>query len=170
MASVLIWKVDHDILKIKSFWQLRYSFPGLLLQVAEEFFGITLTLKELPSEPSGKDECNQFRFRVNFDNRDYLANQEAIKGSSLEPEKKLLKSDQPCIRKMLANLPSTILLKLFPFALVFRRDLKLIAIGRQLKVMFPEAGLVGQALPDLAKMRRPKIYLDWDNVGKCTVF
>lgn len=120
----------------------------------------------MPSEPSGKDECHQFRFRLNFDNRDYLANREAIKGSSLEPERKMLSSTQPCIRKMLAPLASTILLKLFPFAMVFRRDLKIAAVGRQLKIMFPNLGLIDRSLSEMAKMRRPKIHLDWENVSQ----
>ena len=55
-------------------------------------------------------------------------------------------------------------MQLFPFTLVFRPDLKIIAVGRQLKQMFPDNILVGQALPDVARVRRPKLLFTWGNV------
>jgi guanylate cyclase len=64
----------------------------------------------------------------------------------------------------LASLSSSILMQLFPFTLVFRPDLQIIAVGRQLKQMFPDNTLVGQALPDVARVRRPKLLFTWDNV------
>lgn len=138
---------------------------GLLLQVAQDFFNIELAVKELPSEPSGKDECNQYRLRLNFDNRDYLASRQAMNGSSLEPEKKLMKSSESGARKTLDSLSSKTLLRLFPFAIVFGPDLKIISIGRQLKIMFPEGKLINKPLPELAKMRRPKVSLTWEIVN-----
>ncbi|XP_032778265.1 soluble guanylate cyclase 89Db isoform X3 [Daphnia magna] len=128
---------------------------GLLLQIAEDYFGIQLDVTELPSEPSGEDEYNQYRFRLNFNNRDYLASQKYMNGSNLGLE-----------RKMMAATPlsSNTLLQLFPFGLIFRSDLKIISTGKQLKIMFPDKGLFGQALPGIAKMRRPKVDLTWDNV------
>lgn len=55
-------------------------------------------------------------------------------------------------------------MRLFPFAILFRSDLRIVKIGRQLKIMFPDDVLINQALPELAKMRRPKIELTWENV------
>lgn len=128
---------------------------GLLLQIAEDYFGIQLSVHELPSEPSGEDEYNQYRFRLNFNNRDYLASQKTMNGSNLGLE-----------RKMMAATPlsSNTLLRLFPFGLIFRSDLNIISTGQQLKIMFPNKGLIGRALPLIAKMRRPKVNLTWDNV------
>lgn len=134
---------------------LCFFVTGLLLQIAEDYFGIQLDVTELPSEPSGEDEYNQYRFRLNFNNRDYLASQKYMNGSNLGLE-----------RKMMAATPlsSNTLLQLFPFGLIFRSDLKIISTGKQLKIMFPDKGLFGQALPGIAKMRRPKVDLTWDNV------
>lgn len=93
-----------------------------------------------------------------------MASRELMKGSSLEPEKKMLKSSESGNRKTLDSLSSKVLLRLFPFAIVFGPDLKIVSIGRQLKILFPNGGLINKALPELAKMRRPKVQLTWENV------
>ena len=64
----------------------------------------------------------------------------------------------------LPELSSSILLQLFPFCLVFHYDLKIIAAGRQLKQMFSRRMLIGLILSDVARLRRPKLNLTWDNV------
>ena len=64
----------------------------------------------------------------------------------------------------LAPLSSFHLMRLFPFTLVFRKDLQIIATGLQLKEMYPAGVLVGKYLPAVAKMIRPKLCLTWDNV------
>jgi guanylate cyclase len=65
---------------------------------------------------------------------------------------------------MSSKLASDTLLRLFPFALIFRSDLKIISTGKQLKIMFLDKGINGQSLAELLKMRRPKVNLTWDNV------
>ena len=67
---------------------------------------------------------------------------------------------------MSSTLSSDILLQLFPFALIFRSNLKIISTGKQLKIMFLNKGIIGQNLAELVKMRRPKVNLTWDNVRK----
>lgn len=66
--------------------------------------------------------------------------------------------------KILTSLSSSILMQLFPFTLVFRPNLEIISAGRQLRNMFPDNALIGQALPDVARIRRPKLLFTWDNV------
>ena len=134
---------------------LRSTKTGLLLQVAEEYYNIELAVNELPVESWSKDEYKEYKFRLNFNNRDYLASRETMKGSHLELEKKMLSCP---------SLSSRTLLRLFPFALVFNSDLKIIGVGKQLKVMFPYPGLTDHTLPELVKMRRPKVGLTWENV------
>lgn len=68
--------------------------------------------------------------------------------------------------KALSSLSSSILMQLFPFTLVFRPNLEIISAGRQLKNMFPGDMLIGQPLPDVARIRRPKLLFTWDNVIK----
>ena len=128
----------------------------MLLQVAEEYYNIELAIKELSStDNSDKDEYKQHRFRLNFNNRDYMASREMTRGNHLELEKRMLSCP---------SLSSKTLLQLFPFALVFNSGLKIIDVGKQLKVMFPYPGLTDHALPELVKMRRPKVGLTWENV------
>lgn len=165
LLCVLFALKNHSVIQLNPIiCKPTIALAGLLLQVAEDFYDIKLSVKELPAEPSGKDECNQYRFRLNFNNRDWLASRESMNGSSLEPEKKMLGSSQPCIRQSLTSLSSNTLMRLFPFAILFRSDLRIVKIGRQLKIMFPDDVLINQALPELAKMRRPKIELTWENV------
>ena len=127
----------------------------MLLQVAEEYYNIEVTINDLPAVPTKKDEYKEYRFRLNFNNRDYLASRETMKGSHLELEKKMLSCP---------SLSSTTLLRLFPFALIFNSDLKIIGVGKQFNVMFPYPGLTENILPELVKMRRPKVGLTWENV------
>lgn len=119
-------------------------------------------MKELTplNEPSSTEDGYQFTFRLNFDNRDYMAGRQ---GHCLALEKMSSSSDSSGCEG-LAPLFSSTLLQLFPFTLIFRPDLQIIDSGRQLTQMFPEGTLVGQTLPDVSRMRRPKLRLTWDNV------
>jgi guanylate cyclase len=56
---------------------------GLLLQIAEDYFNIELAVEILPSEPTGEDEYFQYRLRLHFNNRDYLASREMMNGSNV---------------------------------------------------------------------------------------
>jgi guanylate cyclase len=67
---------------------------------------------------------------------------------------------------MSSTLSSHTLLRLFPFALIFRSDLKIISTGKQLRIMFLDKGINGHSLDELVKMRRPRVNLTWDNVRK----
>jgi guanylate cyclase len=140
---------------------------GQLHQIAHDFYGIQLTVEELTKTPFNKEEGYQFRFRLNFDNRDYMTGRSACNGS-LELGRINISScgnaSTMASENALASLSSSILMQLFPFTLVFRPDLQIIAVGRQLKQMFPDNTLVGQALPDVARVRRPKLLFTWDNV------
>jgi len=146
-----------------------YICIGQLHQIANDFYGIELTADELKSdEKLIKEEGFQFRFRLNFNNRDYLASR---LGSSIDLERlpssssssKLVAAHQA--DDQLSPLSSNILLQLFPFTVIFRPpDLRIIDTGRQLKQMYPAGELIGQMLPEVARMRRPKLRLTWDNV------
>ncbi|XP_057364672.1 soluble guanylate cyclase 89Db-like isoform X1 [Daphnia carinata] len=140
---------------------------GQLHQIANDFYGIQLAVEELPNTTFSQEESYQFRFRLNFDNRDYMAGRAACNGS-LELGRINI-SNRVSVKtiaaeKALTSLSSSILMQLFPFTLVFRPSLKIISAGRQLKNMFPGNTLIGQALPDVARIRRPKLLFTWDNL------
>lgn len=141
---------------------------GQLHQIAHDFYGIPLTVEELPKKPFSKEECYQFWFRLNFNNRDYMADRSSS-SSSLDPGRlnfSMRESEKSNSQKALASLSSSVLMQLFPFTLVFRPDLKIISTGSQLKNMYPDNALVGQTLLDVARLRRPKLLLTWENVMK----
>lgn len=142
-------------------------FPiGQLHQIAHDFYGIPLTIEELPKKPYSKEECHQFWFRLNFNNRDYMADRSAS-SSNLEPGRinfSSRESAKTASQKALASLSSSVLMQLFPFALVFRPDLKIISTGCQLKHMFSDNAVLGQPLAEVARLRRPKLRLTWENV------
>ena len=71
---------------------------------------------------------------------------------------------------MSSTLSSDTVLQLFPFALIFRSDLKIISTGKQLKIMFINKEINGSNLNDLVKIRRPKVNLTWDNVREYCCF
>lgn len=107
----------------------------------------------------------QFRLRLNFDNRDYLAGRRYSSGSGLNLERLSLTNGQADSHyKGLTQLSSSILLQLFPFTLVFRPDLEIINVGCQLKQMYPNGALLKMTLPEVARLRRPKLRMTWDNV------
>lgn len=156
------------------FWFQAYAifWPSLLLplsigqlhQIAHDFYGIKLSVDELPQKPFTKEECYQFWFRLNFDNRDYMACRSTCKNSLGLGRINLSSANKTSGEKELASLSSSVLMQLFPFTLVFRPDLKVISAGSQLKNMYPHNTLVGQALVDVARVRRPKLLLTWENV------
>lgn len=142
-----------------------FSPTGQLLQIAHDFYGIQLAVTELPNKPSTKVEGFQFRLRLNFNNRDYLAGRRHSSGSGLSLERLSLTNSQAGgHNKSLSALSSTVLLQLFPFTLAFRSDLEIISVGCQLKQMYPDGALVKMSLPEVARLRRPKLRLTWDNV------
>lgn len=142
------------------------STTGQLHQIAHDFYGIPLAVEELPQKPFSKDECYQFWFRLNFNNRDYMADRSSS-SCSLDPGRlnfSMRESEKSNSQKALASLSSSVLMQLFPFTLVFRPDLKIISTGSQLKNMYPDNALVGQTLTDVARVRRPKLLLTWEAV------
>jgi len=115
-----------------------------------------LSIYELPQSPDDdKSECDGYKYllRINFDNRDYLADQAMLKGLVT-----------PSIDKSLSPVPGRIMMQLFPFTLVFWPDLKIIEIGNKLQEMYPAGTFIGQSLTSVIKMRRPKLSLTWENV------
>lgn len=144
--------------------RVRFSL-GLLNQIATDFYGIELNVQQLTDDQSfDADEGFQFKFRLNFNNRDYLVCRSANDGSGLELDKRADFLNKVGSRDSLVPLTSTILLQLFPFTLVFKSDMSIVSTGPQLRRLYPSAELRGKSLASVAKMRRPKVPLTWDNV------
>jgi guanylate cyclase len=142
---------------------------GILRQVAADFYGLQLSMGHVPDEPCGNNEGGyKYQIRLNFDNGDYMACKVIEHGASMTLVRKanfLTSTTANIQQESLPQLSSSILLQLFPFCLIFRSDLKIIAAGHQLKQMFLWRMLIGQILPDVARLRRPRLNLTWDNVN-----
>ena len=120
--------------------------------MALEFFKLNISLPELPHEPNEQNEDGYlYTMRVNFDNRDYLGRVQADKRRIAEMD-------------YLAPLAIDILLQLFPFVFVFNEELTIIAIGDTLRKMYPGNTVMGRKLEEVARLRRPRGVLSWNNV------
>ena len=143
---------------------------GILEEIAEQFYDIRhLSVIQLPQEPSHDSSADgeKYLFRINFDNRDYMADQAIVKGIAERLSNNEKKPKTEHIDKVLPPVPGKIIMQLFPFTLIFRPDLKIIETGNKLKEMYPEGTFIGQSLPDVIKMRRPKLKITWENASCC---
>lgn len=134
-------------------------------QVATDFYGIRLSMTAISENPYGCNDVGyQFRIRLNFDNRNYMACKTIEKGAmALERKGNFLQSTN-CRKEPSTELSSRTLLKLFPFSLIFSQDLKIMSVGYLMKQIFSSRMLIGQILPEVARLRRPRLNLTWENV------
>ena len=65
----------------------------------------------------------------------------------------------------LKPVPRHYLLNLFPFTLIFGKDMKIAGAGIQLMRMHSYENLLGRSLDAIIKMRRPRVNLTWQNVS-----
>lgn len=131
-------------------------FKGILEEVARTVHGIQLTTS-LPDKPHEQNnEFSMYRIRLYFDNQSHLAN----KAHFVRREQKINYETQ----LQLPDLPGDILMKLFPFCIAFRPDMKIFKVGVKWEQLFPYPKMVGKKLPEVAHLRRPKINLTWQNV------
>lgn len=106
----------------------------------------------------------QYRIRLNFDNRNYMACKTIEIGAmALERKANFLDSTNSS-KETSAKVSSRILLQLFPFSLVFGSDLRIVSLGYLMKQIFPSQTLIGKTLTEVARLRRPKLNLTWENV------
>lgn len=155
----IFWEIRYDV------WLNHFFRQGILIQIANDFYDLQLSVEELPQikvASSFAEDGYQYRFRLNFDNRNYMADQQASRASCINLENASLSGAGGALEP----LSSSLLMKLFPFTLVFRKDLQIIATGTQLKEMYAMGVLVGQSLPAVARMCRPKLCLTWENVSQ----
>lgn len=94
----------------------------------------------------------QVRFRLDFDNSEYMAG-EARRRGRLGLDAALL----PAV-------PCTLLLRLFPFGVVIGRDLQVVAAGEKLQWR-GRTRVTGAPFASLFRLRRPRVDLDWKTVS-----
>lgn len=171
-SSLLIGNDARSCNGVKVYHMTHRFFPGILDQVATDFYSVQLQVEELTSSTPeasnaiAAEEGYHFKFRLKFDNQSYMANRAAKKGLVIDPGR-LSFSDRRSDRTedRLPPLSSTILLRLFPFTFMFREDLTVFDCGVMMQQIFPGEVFVGRNLKDVARMRMPKLSLTWENVS-----
>lgn len=129
-------------------------FAGQLYQIAEEFYNTQLAIKVLEEATTAPGARNFLvKFRLDFDNQEFVLSRRN-KRTNLE-------------RLTLPAVPSSILMRLFPFGLVFNESMIILAAGEKLRQVCrasPHA-LLGESVTDNFKLRRPRgIPFTWKNV------
>jgi guanylate cyclase len=127
---------------------------GQLYQIAEELYNTQLAIKVLEEVTSASGTRKVLvKFRLDFDNQEFFLSR-TQKRTHLE-------------RLTLPAVPCSLLMRLFPFGLVFNEDMLILAAGEKLLQVCattPDA-LLGQSVADNFKLRRPRgISFTWKNV------
>jgi Heme NO binding associated. len=129
-------------------------FTGQLYQIAEEFYNTQLSIKVLEEATTVPGARNVLvKFRLDFDNKEFILSR-TNKRTNLE-------------RLTLPPVPCSILMRLFPFGLVFNDRMIILAAGEKLRQVCGTSpdGLLGESVTDNFRLRRPRgIPFSWKNV------
>nr|CAD7255810.1 unnamed protein product [Timema shepardi] len=150
---------------------------GQLYQIAEELYNTQLAIKVLEENTSAPGSRKVLvKFRLDFDNREFVFSKTASK-SNLE-------------RLELPPVSCSVLMKMFPFGLVYNKDMKVLAVGEKLlqvgtrgdctsrpgadKPVYgdPDA-ILGRPITDNFRLRRPRgVQFTWKNTMdlRCVLF
>lgn len=126
---------------------------GQLYQIAEEIYNIGLQIKVLEEGTAAAGSKNVFvKFRLEFDNNEYMASK-SEKQTYLE-------------RIPLPDFQCFLLLKLFPFGVIFGEDMKIIGAGENLILLWGSKNVLGKDITEYFRLRRPQgIPFTWKNVS-----
>lgn len=69
-------------------------------------------------------------------------------------------------RTPLPSFNFSLLLKLFPFGVVFGEDLKIIGAGEKLNLFWSNNDVLGHCITKRLKLRRPRVPFTWKNVSE----
>ncbi|XP_058062211.1 soluble guanylate cyclase 89Db-like [Anopheles bellator] len=143
---------------------------GQLLEIAKQLYGMDVSIKVLESQndnPGGTSgpisiqgglKTVIVKYRLDFDNRDYMERRVHIKAHPSQLQ--------------LPTVDSMVLLNLFPFALILNEEMKITAVGEKLieSWMLNNANrspieLIGAKVTEHFKLRRPSgITFTWENI------
>jgi hypothetical protein len=96
-------------------------------------------------------EMTHVTFRLKFENHEYLR----ARSSNL--------SETYQKAELLPPIVSDIILELFPFHLIFKRNMQIISVGENLKLAIKHCK--GEAMQDIFNLIRPYIEFSWDYVS-----
>uniref|UniRef100_A0A182W3L6 guanylate cyclase n=1 Tax=Anopheles minimus TaxID=112268 RepID=A0A182W3L6_9DIPT len=145
---------------------------GQLLEIAKQLYGMDVSIKVLESQndtPGGTSgpisiqgglKTVIVKYRLDFDNREYMQRRVHIKAHPSQLQ--------------LTPVNSKLLLNLFPFALILNEEMKITAVGEKLieswmlnNVNRSPMELIGAKVTEHFKLRRPSgITFTWENIKR----
>ncbi|KAK0157521.1 hypothetical protein PV328_011258 [Microctonus aethiopoides] len=155
--SMYITHVDpHGVVLIYRSTRQGFTqyFMGQLFQIAKDLYETTLDIRVLESSNNNPGSRNvMVKFRIDFDNRDYIA--------------KTRRMNAPNSRKELSPVPCNLLLELFPFGVVINEKMRIIGVGEKLLQSWGgSSSILNTHVDEIFKLRRPKgISFTWRNVN-----
>ncbi|XP_034936653.1 soluble guanylate cyclase 89Da-like isoform X1 [Chelonus insularis] len=129
-----------------------HYFMGQLFQIAKDLYETTLDIRVLESSNNIPGSRNvMVKFRIDFDNRDYVAKTNRMKTP---------------IGQELAPVSCGLLLRLFPFGVVMNSEMRIEGAGEKLlQVWGGNSSILNRHICEIFKLRRPKgISFSWRNV------
>ncbi|KAK9758685.1 hem-NO-binding [Popillia japonica] len=155
--SMYVTDIDNEgcVLVYRSSRQgFTQYLTGLLLQIAKDFFKLTLKVRviETTNSASDNDNMNVVKFRLDFDNSDYVLDQ--------------LRKEAYLDRKTFSPVPISFLLELFPFSILLNREMKVTATGDKIPAVWQaKENVLGIYAPKYFHVRRPKgVSFTWQNI------
>ncbi|KAK9505039.1 hypothetical protein O3M35_009189 [Rhynocoris fuscipes] len=130
----------------------KHYFMGQLEYIAEQFFKTELKITVLEEFISNDGFKNvTIKFRLNYDNNEFIGNAQSM-----------------IINTNLPPISSKFLLDLFPYSVMFGKNLRILGTGPKLLTLFPDVKLMHSPVSNILKIRRPRgIPFTWDNVTVC---
>ncbi|KAL6262140.1 hypothetical protein P5V15_007237 [Pogonomyrmex californicus] len=125
---------------------------GQLFQIAKDLYNIDLDIKVLESSNNIPGSRNvMVKFRINFDNRQYIAKNNSIKAP---------------LDRELAPVSCSFFLRLFPFGVVMNKDMRILGTGdKLLQAWGGTSSILNRHVTEIFKLRRPKgISFTWGNI------
>uniref|UniRef100_A0A0C9PMU3 guanylate cyclase n=2 Tax=Fopius arisanus TaxID=64838 RepID=A0A0C9PMU3_9HYME len=153
--SMYITHVDpHGVVLVYTSTRKGFTqyFMSQLFQIAKDLYETSLDIRVLETTDDNPGARSvMVKFRIDFDNRDYIAKVNRIK-TSVGPE--------------LSPFCCTLLLRLFPFGVVMNPDMKLLGAGEKLvQAWGGSCSILNRQMTEVFKLHRPKgISFTWANV------
>lgn len=127
-----------------------FKIAGQLEEIANQFFKTLITIQVLQEYLTDDGFKNvTIKFRLNYDNSEFIGRTESL-----------------IVNTTLSPLPSEFLMRLFPYSVMFGRNLRILGAGSKLFSIFCDMKLMHLPVAGILKIRRPKgISFTWNNVS-----
>lgn len=130
---------------------------GQLRGIGKRFYGMDVSIDILERSIDSRTNASHVVYRLAFDNSSYL----------FEVERQTRKRDRSS-QRLFSPIPDELFFNLFPFAFVFRNDMKIVRCGSKLRYLFSGERAIERQLSEMFMLRRPRIAFTWNQVSTLT--